>query len=795
MWDVDLVTSIAHVHPGDLVIKLISPDGTTVTLSKRKGSATANAFNGTLWDDQAGTPLTDYDDWTSGVPVATVAPQQALANLQGRNPNGEWTLQISDEVAGTAGTLDDAVLRITACPQPPMTEMHTASTVAFATGIPNRGTLSRTLDVSIPGAASIHSVSLLTNIEHEYVSDLTVTLVSPSGTEVTVTSKNGGSADDLFAGTRWIDTVEPVTLVPAFISGTPYSPLGPEEPLAAFNGESANGTWTLSVNDAVNRGALTDDSGSLVEFRLEIRTGTCNYVAHTLETFGNHLPETATPLTMVSDVAGIGIGSILPTDEVDYWSFSASAGTRVWAIVDTGGEQHNDATSRDSTLRLIAPDGTTVVEADADDGIGTGGDTTIESTAASAIAGRVLNEAGTHYLRVHAPAAGVIDPYRIYAIVSPVEPYAIDAPGVIHPAISGLIPGGAAFGLLNSSITAGNPDDVFAISNAPAGALLVIAVDANPSRHAGSTLDLQVRLDNETDFSDGVLLAVDSSTSGQTASESFVYRVPATDTSYVKVQAGGGGTGDYEIMGALLATPAADLRLSGVSAPAVPGAGEERTSTFTVSNGGPSAAGSVALTYTLSPLESFVSVTAPSGWTCPTPGAAATTGTCTRPTWSAGIDGAHRPHDAGAARRGRRRPAVGRAHRSGVAPGGVVQSQFPERRSGRARHTRGLCRSRGVGVWPGDGGTWRGGDVFHPGEGRRPQRRDGAASHDGAARLDGVHSVGVRRDDLQHASHRCVGDHHVHGAESRRPREQHDVRRDGRSGRGGGRGVVAVDVR
>ena len=64
LLDVDLRTDIVHPFPQDLDITLTSPAGTVVTITTDNGSGAADAFNGTVWDDDAGDfnppgPVTD----------------------------------------------------------------------------------------------------------------------------------------------------------------------------------------------------------------------------------------------------------------------------------------------------------------------------------------------------------------------------------------------------------------------------------------------------------------------------------------------------------------------------------------------------------------------------------------------------------------------------------------------------------------------------------------------------------------------------------------------------------------
>ena len=84
VWDVDLVTSIRHPNVGEVTIELTAPSGTTITISKKRGGLTDDAFDGTVWDDQAAEPVTDHA-FATGV-AATLAPEQALAPVPGDRP-------------------------------------------------------------------------------------------------------------------------------------------------------------------------------------------------------------------------------------------------------------------------------------------------------------------------------------------------------------------------------------------------------------------------------------------------------------------------------------------------------------------------------------------------------------------------------------------------------------------------------------------------------------------------------------------------------------------------------------
>ena len=119
--------------------------------------------------------------------------------------------------------------------------------------------------VTISGAGSrIEAVKLTTGIVHTASGDLDITLKSPAGTLVTITSDNGDVNDNVFNGTLWDDKADPGNQVPfpadtfgasnlatdrAYANLSTATPLVSEEALAAFRDENPNGVWELSISD------------------------------------------------------------------------------------------------------------------------------------------------------------------------------------------------------------------------------------------------------------------------------------------------------------------------------------------------------------------------------------------------------------------------------------------------------------------------------------------------------------------------------------------------------------------
>lgn len=128
--------------------------------------------------------------------------------------------------------------------------------------IPDGGYTGVTSTLSVSGApAAISRVIVRLSVTHPYVGDVAVYLVSPGGTEITLSSGNGGSSDN-FTNTVFDDTAATsITYGYAPFTGT----YRPEEALSNLNGGAPNGTWQLRVADEYSGwGAGTLDSWGIV---------------------------------------------------------------------------------------------------------------------------------------------------------------------------------------------------------------------------------------------------------------------------------------------------------------------------------------------------------------------------------------------------------------------------------------------------------------------------------------------------------------------------------------------------
>jgi subtilisin-like proprotein convertase family protein len=294
LWDVDVSALIRHINNADLDITLRSPAGTVITLSTDNGGTFDDVFNGTLWDDDAnpGGPvpyvnnngLTTDQLYVNLVPASPLVPEENLAIFLGENPNGPWTLTISDDLALNGGQLDGWRLDIAALAGPPTIVNNAVFTNPTVIPIPTTAPpIVITSSILVAGLTPefICDVNVITTIQHTFGGDIDMTLTSPGGTIVTLTTDNGGANDNTFNGTRWDDSANPGGQVPyvnnnGLVSDHLYAnlvtatPLAPEEAMGAFIGENPNGLWTLTISDDANA-----DGGQLTDWTLDITVCAC----------------------------------------------------------------------------------------------------------------------------------------------------------------------------------------------------------------------------------------------------------------------------------------------------------------------------------------------------------------------------------------------------------------------------------------------------------------------------------------------------------------------------------------
>ena len=113
-------------------------------------------------------------------------------------------------------------------------------------------------------------VDLTVAITHTWASDMLISLTSPAGTTVPVSTARGGSYDNVFNGTLFDDQSANSVVTYPYVSGSAAPDLMPE---ASFNlgfaGENPNGLWTLQIYDQYG-----GDTGMLNSWSVAVTDGT-----------------------------------------------------------------------------------------------------------------------------------------------------------------------------------------------------------------------------------------------------------------------------------------------------------------------------------------------------------------------------------------------------------------------------------------------------------------------------------------------------------------------------------------
>lgn len=254
----------------------------------------------------------------------------------------------------------------------------------------------------------------------------------------------------------------------------------------------------------------------------------------------NGTPAQATPLAG-SDV--VVRGNLYPNGDIDLYSFTANAGDRVYAALMTSGSA---GSSTDSQLRVLASDGTTVLEFDDDNGT--------FAALSSSIAGTAIPAAGTYYLQVNDFTAGTTSmrPYDLHFRLQSGTPTP-EVEGNDTPATANVLPANGWVSGARSPALA-TEQDWYSLS-LNAGDSVYLALDLDPERD-GVTWNGRLGFGLFGDAGNQILVADDAGT-GDVApnpnipSEAMFFTVKDAGTYFAFVDsasaATGGATATYNL--------------------------------------------------------------------------------------------------------------------------------------------------------------------------------------------------------------------------------------------------------
>lgn len=286
----------------------------------------------------------------------------------------------------------------------------------------------------------------------------------------------------------------------------------------------------------------------------------------------NNTPAQATPINLIVQQLSSMTGAIDVENDVDYFSFSATPGAKLWAYVDTGGPRA--PLSRDnSLLTLYDSDGTSVIEEDDDDGLGTGLNGVILSSLASVIGGRTLPGSPganrTYYLRVKSKTTDRLNPYTLYVILTNSPAPAEVEPNNSAEMANQIMAADALFGLRAAAINPAGDADFFSFQ-ANANDIFFFSADGDPERDGASvTLDVELRSATGNIILMGGNSVSDPVLNPYTA-EGFCYQLTAAGTYFLRVSGHNNETGTYTLLTSRAPAASTVVSISGINPTSAP---------------------------------------------------------------------------------------------------------------------------------------------------------------------------------------------------------------------------------
>jgi subtilisin-like proprotein convertase family protein len=141
----------------------------------------------------------------------------------------------------------------------PQGHQSSAASTDTPLAIPDSDATGATSTIAASDAALVSDVNLTVNLSHSYDSDLTLSLITPAATSITLAAHRGGSGDDFRSTVFDDEATTAITAGTAPFTGS----FRPEGSLSAADGASGAGSWKLKVVDSVGQDIGTIDGWTL----------------------------------------------------------------------------------------------------------------------------------------------------------------------------------------------------------------------------------------------------------------------------------------------------------------------------------------------------------------------------------------------------------------------------------------------------------------------------------------------------------------------------------------------------
>lgn len=212
----------------------------------------------------------------SSVQKSSTDTTKVVVKLTSAQTAGSYRIDLSPEARDLAGnklnqdrdatygeTTQDKYFSQTSLVPSSVTTYSSAQNVPIADATARRSTITN-IPIDIADSRTIASMSVELSVNHTYVSDLRVRLISPTGTAVTLVNRRGGSSDNMR-----LTLSDSASSSIASVSGVLTGTFRAEQALSAFAGQNTKGRWTIEITDFA-----TADSGTLNSAKLIVTPST-----------------------------------------------------------------------------------------------------------------------------------------------------------------------------------------------------------------------------------------------------------------------------------------------------------------------------------------------------------------------------------------------------------------------------------------------------------------------------------------------------------------------------------------
>ncbi|MBK9328686.1 MAG: proprotein convertase P-domain-containing protein [Sphingobacteriales bacterium] len=275
---VTLSVDMYHTWAADIYLKLNSPAATSVDVTDpgwtTGGSSNYGASAGVaanyIFDDAA----VDYPQpigTANYIPSGSYKSYDLLSAFNGQDPSGTWTLDVVDLVGSDDGFLNAATINIDYTLGSTSTANVPAASVTPPiipigpdAGSPQTITFDAT---ALPSGATVTKVTIDVKMAHTWGGDVKLDLASPLSS-IQLVNNNGVGSDNYGTGGTspllyTFDDAAAATITAVAGSDIPAGSYKPNQALSGFNGQSPQGTWTLTADDLVDGDGGTITAASI----------------------------------------------------------------------------------------------------------------------------------------------------------------------------------------------------------------------------------------------------------------------------------------------------------------------------------------------------------------------------------------------------------------------------------------------------------------------------------------------------------------------------------------------------